>query len=237
MPNKPCFKTVDSIQHHLEYVFGQRNMTQLNTMAECISLFAVAIRDLRQARRLNDLHLVRTAFARLGSRAFTFANADNRGVRISTALEAKYPLEGCAYCRRPICICGETRDKPRLRWDEVGKRSSWDLRDWQKKLEHVYGKSNRARGFDYVSGRLSDELVEIMALEHFSHHSNHVRVDREYPLEIADLMAWTLAAGNIAGVDVQGAIEWRYSNGCPTCHKAQCHCTQHEFDHVYAILG
>jgi len=104
-------------------------------------------------------------------------------------------------------------------------------------LARLYGESNERRGFDYVTGRLSDELVEVMALQHFAPRMKPEELQREYELELADLMAWTLAVGNIVGVNAQAAITERYGRGCPTCGQPVCRCTSGEFDHVYDILG
>lgn len=231
------FETVGALQDHLYRVFGERNAEHLNTMEDCIKLFAVSIRDLRQARREQDKSATDLALARLGSRIFAFTHLDAANITVHEGLEAKYPIAGCAYCYKSPCVCGDTRKEVKLAWGEVGARTHWDLADWQMCLEGMYGANNRARGFDYVTARLSDELTEITALSYFAPRLGPTELTRHVKLELADLMAWTLAAGNILGVNVQAAVEARYSEGCPTCNSPQCQCGEDQFDHVYDILG
>jgi hypothetical protein len=235
----PKFETVDALQDHLQGVYGERNQQHLNTLDDCIKLFAVGIRDVREALRGRspEPRVLDVAFARLGARALAFAYIDNMNVSVCEGLEAKFPESGCAYCRQSPRVCDEDRAKAQLGWDAVGARKDWSLSDWQRYLYELYGDRNSSRGIDYVAGRLSDELTEVIALSHFAPRLPNSSLRRELQLEVADLIGWTCAAGSLLHTDVQQAVEWRYGDGCPTCGSAVCSCVDEQFDHVYDILG
>lgn len=229
------FDTLDALQQHFDAVYGPRNSEHLRSTTEAMQLFAVGIRDLRESRREDNPAMTEVALARLGSRVFTLAQAYGN-IQVGESLEQKYPANGCAYCGQIPCGCGETRDHAVLDQSGKGQRKDWDLSHWQQFLDQVYGDRNRQRGFDNVTGRLTDELIEAIALEHFAGRMDDEQLHRHYSHGIADLAAWVLAVGNVVGVDVQKAVENRYGNGCPTCGNFQCSCSEEQFSHVYEIL-
>lgn len=231
------FSSVESMQRHFDELYGVRNAERLPTAHDCVDLFAVGIRDLRQARRASDEDMVRLGLARLGSRLFPFAMVAGESLSVAAGLEIKYPMVGCGYCRNVPCTCAEVRGDAMLALDEVGDRASWSLSDWQKWLHGVYNLKNQERGVDYTIGRLSDELVELIALEHFASKMKPDELRLQRMLEVADLTAWTLAIGNLLEINVQTVVEERYGNGCPTCGAFPCSCSSDDFDHVYEILS
>jgi len=119
----------------------------------------------------------------------------------------------------------------------VGEQSTWDLRTWQDYLGHLYGGVNAAKGLDYTLSRLFAECSEVTVTEYRIPKMKIPEIYEEYSLELADVTAWTLAAANIMGVDLQSAIEDRYGRGCATCGLTQCKCNTEQFDHVYDGLN
>lgn len=231
------FENLDGLQEHLNNLYGARNAEYLSSPMDCVALFAVGTRDLRQALRADDDELQRVAVARLGSRIFPFTQLSEEPLLVREGLEVKYPILGCSYCGSHPCQCGETRGDANLAWDEVGLREHWSLSRWQREMDFMYGDHNRERGISYVTGRLDDELVEVMALEHFAPRLKSDELRSQRILELADLTAWTLGIGNVLGIDVQEVVEERYGDGCATCSAMPCVCAEHDFDHVYDILN
>ena len=45
-----------------------------------------------------------------------------------------------------------------------------------------------------------------------------------FAVERADAFAWLVSAANLAGIDVQAALEKHYAAGCPKCGGIPCAC-------------
>ena len=69
------FETVDALQAHFTELYGERNQEFLHNPMDCVALFAVGTRDLRQALRAENEEAQRVAIARLGSRIFLLLNS------------------------------------------------------------------------------------------------------------------------------------------------------------------
>ena len=236
------FASVDALQNHFSSVFGDRNGIYLPDRRDRIDLLMVGARELNQARRSGDADAADTALARVMSRIFCVANGIN-DLPVAQGLDVKYPDTGCAYCGNSICNCGENRAPASLDWDNGNwsasrsGRKSWSLNSWQEQLWSIYGEKNEAGGLDYVLGRLVSEIGEVIAFEHQVPHKKISEIKTEYPLELADVTAWTLAAGSLMNRDVQRATEARYGQGCLTCRRPVCGCGPEQFDKVWDILG
>jgi NTP pyrophosphatase (non-canonical NTP hydrolase) len=50
----------------------------------------------------------------------------------------------------------------------------------------------------------------------------------ELALEFADVLAWLATLANIAGVDLDQAVERKYGQGCPECRQTPCACAPHQ---------
>ncbi len=46
--------------------------------------------------------------------------------------------------------------------------------------------------------------------------------------EFADVLAWLATLANIAGVDLDAAVQAKYGGGCPGCGRSPCVCDQAE---------
>ena len=52
--------------------------------------------------------------------------------------------------------------------------------------------------------------------------------NRERAEEFADVLAWLATLANVAGVDLEAAVQAKYGGGCPGCRQTPCVCDQGE---------
>ena len=83
-------------------------------------------------------------------------------------------------------------------------------------MEERYGERDRSRGLDRTFNWFVEEVGE---LSRALRKGDRVDVERE----LSDVFAWLVSVGNLAGIDVQEAVE-RYADGCPKCHESPCKC-------------
>jgi len=89
------------------------------------------------------------------------------------------------------------------------------LRDFQDLMERTYGERDRARGRERTFLWLVEEVGELAeALRHRP---------EELEKEFADVQAWLASLANVAGVDLERAMQ-KYAAGCPRCRRIPCAC-------------
>ncbi len=92
------------------------------------------------------------------------------------------------------------------------------LKDWQHIIEETYGARDRERGLFETFAWLMEEIGEVSrALRRGEEH--------ELDLEFSDALAWLISVANLAGVDLEQAMD-RYRQGCPKCGHRPCRCPQ-----------
>lgn len=225
------YSTVDSLQTRLEEVFGPRDRLYLDERFKRIRLFETGVADLFDAlRREPTADDLKVPFARVTARIFSIANGID-GVLVSQGMMMKFPKEGCAYCGSQPCNCSAFRGEATLAGYNV-EQATWGLREWQQHLYNLYGRPNAEKGIWFVTTRLAIETNELVAEEDKIPFMAPEDVRRNYALEVADTLAWTIAAANILGVDLQAAALERFGNGCPTCGNVPCQCSRHNFQQV-----
>lgn len=226
------FSSLNKLQEHFIHLYGRRNDVYLPGRTVRIELFHRGVADLVDAvRKGADKDIIDNMLARNVSRIFCIAHGINN-VSIGESMSKKYPSEGCSYCHSSPCKCGERRPDADLGWGSTDSQSIWSLRDWQLHLRALYGKKNKEKGLDYVLNRLSSEVGELISLEHEVPVKTMDEAESEYQLELADSLAWTIAAANILEIDLQGATTKRYGNGCKACGQNPCNCGAHNFRQV-----
>ncbi len=226
------YPTVDSLQQHFEELFGARDRIYLDERYERIRLFETGIADLFDTlRRDTTPDALNVPFARVVARIFSIANSID-GVRVSEGMMMKFPQGGCAYCHQQPCMCTAFRGEPTLATSLDTEQRSWDLRTWQQYLYSLYGPANAQKGIWFVTTRLAVETNELVAEEDKIRVSAPDDIRHNYALEIADTMAWTMAAANLLGVDVQTATLLRFGLACPGCLVSPCQCSRHNFEPV-----
>lgn len=104
---------------------------------------------------------------------------------------------------------GEAVDKA-----DVGSVS---IADFQRLIHEMYFEKDVARGADGTFLWLMEEIGELAAA---------VRTrDREnLEEEFADVLAWLFTIANVIELDLTAAIQKKYGDGCPGCHKYVCIC-------------
>jgi len=93
------------------------------------------------------------------------------------------------------------------------------IREFQKLIEDIYGRRDRARG---VAGNFMWLIEEVGELAQAARKGDHAEIENEF----ADVLAWTVTIANILGVDVEKAAKSKYGSGCPRCGKIPCECLQ-----------
>lgn len=226
------YPTVDHLQYRFAEIFGPRDRLYLDERHSRIRLFETGLADLFDSlRREPPSENLKVPFARVTARIFSIANSID-GVAVSEGMMMKYPLAGCAYCHQQPCVCTAFRGAANLATDMTSQQRNWSLRNWQEHLANVYGPTNAEKGMWYVMTRLAIETNELVAEEDRVPMSTPDDIRRNYALEVADTMAWTMAAATLLGVDLQEASLERFGNGCPACGSVPCRCARHNFQQV-----
>lgn len=232
-------ESLDRMQDHFSELYGRRNNVWLPGRQPRIDLLSVAVGDLQDAVRksIGGVHQD-VMFARVVSRVFCIAQGIN-DVSVVRAMTEKYPASGCSYCHSFPCHCEEQRPDADLGWEMTGEQLGWKLGDWQKHLGNLYGEKNAQNGINNVLLRLFKEVVELTNLERdeipramVDGHLATRDVEHEFALELADCMAWTIAAANILGVDLEKVTMNRFWPTCWSCGQKPCGCSTFSFGQV-----
>jgi NTP pyrophosphatase (non-canonical NTP hydrolase) len=92
------------------------------------------------------------------------------------------------------------------------------LSELQTLIRDTFGAKDASRGtagtfmwFIEEVGELADALRANRPMDHTA-------------AEFADVLAWLATLANIAGVDLEGAVQKKYGAGCPECHRTPCAC-------------
>lgn len=92
------------------------------------------------------------------------------------------------------------------------------LRDFQERIERIYGAKDRARGTAATFMWFAEEVGELTrALRRGNDRAN---LEEEF----ADVLAWLATLASIHGVDLEASVEGKYGAGCPYCRATPCAC-------------
>ncbi len=91
----------------------------------------------------------------------------------------------------------------------------------QALIRDAYDAKDRRRGVEGTFMWFMEEVGEL---------SSALRsgAKEELAAEFADVLAWLATLANIAGVDLDAAVQAKYGGGCPGCGKSPCICDQAE---------
>ncbi len=95
------------------------------------------------------------------------------------------------------------------------------LKDLQQIIRDTYDRKDRRRGVEGTFMWFMEEVGELAA-------ALRSGTDAERAAEFADVLAWLATLANIAGVDLDAAVQAKYGGGCPGCHQSPCVCDQAE---------
>ncbi len=95
--------------------------------------------------------------------------------------------------------------------------SATSLADFQQLIRKMYLEKDVARGIDGTFMWFMEEIGELAAALRSGTH--HQRME-----EFADVLAWLATIANVAGVDLDAAVQHKYGSGCPGCGQLVCRC-------------
>ena len=95
------------------------------------------------------------------------------------------------------------------------------LTDFQELIRTMYLEKDVARGIDGTFMWLIEEVGELAAALRDGSHEEKLG-------EFADVLAWLTTIANVAGVDLNEAVQQKYGAGCPGCGQYICRCSDDE---------
>lgn len=98
---------------------------------------------------------------------------------------------------------------------------AFTLAQLQETIRTTYDAKDRRRGVEGTFMWFMEEVGELSA-------ALRSGSDAERAAEFADVLAWLATLANIAGVDLETAVQAKYGAGCPGCHRRPCVCAQTE---------
>jgi NTP pyrophosphatase (non-canonical NTP hydrolase) len=98
---------------------------------------------------------------------------------------------------------------------------SFSLAQLQETIRTTYDAKDRRRGVEGTFMWFMEEVGELSA-------ALRSGSDAERAAEFADVLAWLATLANIAGVDLEAAVQAKYGGGCPGCRRSPCMCDQTE---------
>lgn len=216
---------------HFDRLFGQRDRLYYPSPLEQLQFLFVRIKDLADLLRKRESiqnPQYEVALRRIFVSLCSLTNFYR--LPLEQRMAEKYPLEGCGYCRQQPCTCLESERAKHhggiQKLEAYELQHAWSLREWCEHLRKLYGKRDENRSSDAITLRLSCEVGEISAAIagiRMSPDQNET-ILKQIGWEIADTLAWLIAAANELGVDLEGAVWAQYGNGCQRCRQMTCRC-------------
>jgi NTP pyrophosphatase (non-canonical NTP hydrolase) len=94
---------------------------------------------------------------------------------------------------------------------------SFTLNELQRLIRDIYDAKDRRRGVEGTFMWFMEEVGELSA-------ALRGGSDRQRAEEFADVLAWLATLANVAGVDLDSAVQAKYGGGCPGCRQTPCVC-------------
>jgi NTP pyrophosphatase (non-canonical NTP hydrolase) len=95
------------------------------------------------------------------------------------------------------------------------------LEQLQHLIRDTYGAKDHRRGVEGTFMWFMEEVGELSA-------ALRGGTPAERAAEFADVLAWLATLANIAGVDLEAAVQAKYGDGCPGCRRSPCACDRAE---------
>jgi NTP pyrophosphatase (non-canonical NTP hydrolase) len=89
----------------------------------------------------------------------------------------------------------------------------------QQLIRETYDAKDRKRGVEGTFMWFMEEVGELAAALRGGSAA-------EQAAEFADVLAWLATLANVAGVDLEAAVQSKYGGGCPGCRRSPCVCDQ-----------
>ena len=94
---------------------------------------------------------------------------------------------------------------------------AFSLAQLQQVIRATYDVKDRRRGVEGTFMWFMEEVGELAA-------ALRGGTAAERAAEFADVLAWLATLANIAGVDLEAAVQAKYGGGCPGCRRSPCVC-------------
>jgi NTP pyrophosphatase (non-canonical NTP hydrolase) len=91
------------------------------------------------------------------------------------------------------------------------------LSELQTLIRTMYSAKDEQRGVDGTFMWLMEEVGELAG-------ALREGTPQELAYEFADVLAWLATIANVAGVDLEQAVQEKYGRGCPGCGAMVCAC-------------
>lgn len=91
------------------------------------------------------------------------------------------------------------------------------LSELQQLIRVMYSSKDEQRGVDGTFMWLMEEVGELASALREGDQEN-------LAMEFADVLAWLATIANVAGVDLEAAVQRKYGGGCPGCQAMVCVC-------------
>src|SRR5215831_15907255 len=102
-----------------------------------------------------------------------------------------------------------------------GATMSFSLGQLQQVIRDTYDAKDRRRGLEGTFMWFMEEVGELSA-------ALRGGSDQQRAEEFADVLAWLATLANVAGVDLEAAVQAKYGGGCPGCGRTPCACAPAE---------
>lgn len=89
----------------------------------------------------------------------------------------------------------------------------------QSRIRELYGAKDARRGVEGTFMWFMEEVGELSA-------ALRSGPKPDLAAEFADVLAWLATLANIAGVDLDAAVDAKYGQGCPKCVRTPCACDE-----------
>lgn len=218
--------TLEQLMKHISNIYARRNRIFLSGLDQRISFLNLAIGDLQDAIRKDaSKKALGAALARVAARVFCVAE-NFYTLPLIEVMSRKYSLQGCSYCQCFPCACKDKRPEPKFSEAFFEAQLSWSLGQWAQHLNALYGQKNKDKGLENLVNRLFREVAELSAVKMMVYNFGGTLddIEREFALEIADVLSWTIAIANFLTVDLEKALVDRFGQGCWKCKKNPCGC-------------
>jgi len=97
----------------------------------------------------------------------------------------------------------------------------WTLARLQQFIADMYGAKDQERGVEGTFMWLMEEVGELSAALRGGSKAEQAQ-------EFADVLAWLATIANVAGIDLDAAVQAKYGAGCPGCGRNPCVCAKAE---------
>jgi NTP pyrophosphatase (non-canonical NTP hydrolase) len=94
---------------------------------------------------------------------------------------------------------------------------TYTLGQFQTLIHDQFGTKDASRGTEGTFMWFMEEVGELAA-------ALREGPREELALEFADVLAWLVTLANIAGIDLDQAVDAKYGKGCPKCVQTPCAC-------------